>query len=88
MCSAARDPKEYMTNLLWFAEEDILETTLLEPEDDQQLASPTPEEETVLLGEPQEAEPAAAHHPRYEEWAPRPKNEAKQKEAVTEPQGM
>ena len=45
---------------MWFAEEDILETTLLELGDDWQPASATPEEETVLLSKPQEAQAAAA----------------------------
>ena len=52
MCGTARDLQEYMTNLMSFEEADILETAHLEPEDAWQLASPTPEEQTVLLGEP------------------------------------
>ena len=88
MCGTARDLQECMTNLMWFVEEDILETTLLEAEDNQQLVSPTPEEETTLLGELQEAEAAAACPPRQKEWAPEPKKAAKLREVVTEPQGM
>ena len=61
---------------------------LLEPMDDQLLASPTPEEETNLLGKPQEVEVAAACPPRHEEQAPEPKNVAKQMEAATETQGI
>ena len=55
MCSAARDLWEYMTNLMHFTEEDILDAMLLESGDDWPLESPTLEEETVLLGDPQEA---------------------------------
>ena len=52
MCGAARDLHKCMTNLMWFAEEDVLETMLLEPEEDQQPASPAPEEEAALLSQP------------------------------------
>ena len=87
MCGAARDLQECMTNLMQHREEDILDAMLLEPVDDQQLTSQTQKEETMLLSEPQEAEAAATHPLRCEEWAPEPEKAAKQKEAVTEPQG-
>ena len=62
-----------------------LDVMLLVPVDDWLLGSQIPEEETMLLSEPQVAE--AAHPPRHEEWAPKPNNAAKQMGAVTEPQG-
>ena len=37
---------------VWFTEEDVLDAMLLEPVDDQQLASQTLEEETTLFSEP------------------------------------
>ena len=76
MCGTARDLQECMTNLMWFVEEDILETVLLEPKDDRQLASPTPEEETALLSESQEAKAAATLLLRCKEWAPKPQDAA------------
>ena len=87
MCSTTRDLCECLTYLMWFVEEDVLETSLLEPEDDQKPASPTPEEETALFGESQEAHAMAACPPKYEEWAPEPENAANLREAATEPQG-
>ena len=77
-----------MMNLIQFMEEDVLDAMLLEPVDDWQLVSPTPEVETTLLCEPQEAEAEATCPPWHEEWAPEPENAAKQMEMVTEPQGM
>ena len=85
MCGAARDLWECMTNLMQFMEEDILDVMLLEPVDSWQLASPIIKEETMLLGDTQEAEAAAAYSPRCEEWVPEPENSAKHKEALTEP---
>ena len=76
-----------MTNLMWFGEEDDLNAMLLEPVDNWQLASPTLEEETALLGEPKEAQATAACPPWHEEQAPKPKNVAKLREAVIEPWG-
>ena len=76
-----------MTNLMWFTEEDLLDAMLLEPVDDQQVVSPTPEEETALLAEPQEAQAATTHPPRHEGWAPKPMNAAKLMEEATEPHG-
>ena len=75
-----------MANLMWF-EEDVLDIPLLEPSDDLQIASPTPEEEAALLGEPQEAQATATCHPRHEEWASEPKDAAKQMETAAESQG-
>ena len=77
ICSAAKDLQTCMMYLMWFGEEDILDTMLFKPLDDQQLASPIPEEEIMLLGELQEAQAAAISPPRCKEWAPKPKNMTK-----------
>ena len=53
-----------MDNLMWFVEEEVLDAMLLEPVSDQQLASQTLEEETVLLGKPKAAHAAAACPPK------------------------
>ena len=73
-----------MANLMWFTEEDVLDAMLLESVDDQQLASPTMEEETMLLGKAREAQAVATHSSRCNKWVPEPKNAAKLMEAVTE----
>ena len=73
---------------MWFAEEDILETILLEPKGHWQLMSPTPEGETALLSKPQEDEALATCPPRHKEQAPKPNNAAKLREAVIEPKGI
>ena len=88
MCGAARDLQGCMANLMWFEEGDILEIPLLEPTDDLPIASPTPEEEASLLGEPQEAQATATCPSRHKEWAPKPKDAAKLMETATESQGM
>ena len=84
MCNTARGLKECMANLMWFTQEDVLDAPPLEPDDDQPQVSPTPEEETALLSEPQAA---ATHPPRSEEQATKSQKVAKLGEAVTEIQG-
>ena len=77
-----------MTSLTWCEEEDILEIPLLEPTNNLLIASPTPEEEAALLGEPQEAQVTPACPARHKEWDPKPKYASKLMETAAESQGI
>ena len=88
MCGAARDLQGCVANLMWFMEEDILDIPLLEPADDLPLVSLIPEEEAMLLSEPQEAQVIATYPPGHEEWVLKPKSTAKLGEAATDLQGI
>ena len=77
-----------MINLMWFTEEHVLDAMLLEPVDDWQLAFPNLEEDTMLLGKPQEAQAVATWPAICKVWAPKPKNAAKLMQAAMEPQDM
>ena len=73
-----------MANLMWFEKGDILEIPLLEPTDDLQIPSLTPEEEATLLGKPQEAQVNHCMPSQHEEWDSEPKDTAKPMETATE----
>ena len=87
MCGTARDLQGCMAILMWFREGNVLEILLLEPMDDLAIASLTPEEKAVLLGEPQEAQATTAYPPECKEWAPEPEDAAKLMETAAESQG-